>query len=30
MGILEGKSVLVTGVTMTNSIAYRVAEVAEA
>ena len=28
MGILEGKSVLVTGVTMTNSIAYRVAEVA--
>lgn len=28
MGILEGKSVIVTGVTMTNSIAYRVAEVA--
>jgi enoyl-[acyl-carrier protein] reductase I len=28
VGILEGKSVIVTGVTMTNSIAYRVAEVA--
>lgn len=28
MGILEGKTVLVTGVTMTSSIAYKVAEVA--
>ncbi|WP_040161593.1 enoyl-ACP reductase FabI [Nigerium massiliense] len=30
MGILEGKNVLVTGVTMTNSIAYKVAEIAQA
>ena len=28
MGILEGKNILVTGVTMTNSIAFRVAEIA--
>ena len=28
MGILEGKTVLVTGVTMTSSIAYKVAEIA--
>lgn len=30
MGILEGKNILVTGVTMNTSIAYRVAELAEA
>ena len=30
MGILEGKSVLVTGVTMNTSIAYKVAEIAAA
>ncbi|QIK71355.1 enoyl-ACP reductase FabI [Propioniciclava coleopterorum] len=30
MGILEGKTVLVTGVTMTSSIAYKVAEIAAA
>jgi len=30
MGILEGKTVLVTGVTMNTSIAYRVAEIAQA
>lgn len=28
MGILEGKTILVTGVTMTSSIAYKVAEIA--
>ena len=28
MGILEGKNILVTGVTMTTSIAYKVAEIA--
>ena len=30
MGILEGKNILVTGVTMDTSIAYRVAEIAQA
>lgn len=30
MGILEGKNILVTGVTMDSSIAYRVAEIAQA
>lgn len=30
MGILDGKSILVTGVTMNTSIAYRVAELAQA
>ena len=30
MGILEGKSILVTGVTMNTSIAYKVAEIAQA
>lgn len=30
MGILEGKTILVTGVTMTSSIAYKVAEIAAA
>ncbi|MFV0406439.1 MAG: enoyl-ACP reductase FabI [Propioniciclava sp.] len=30
MGILEGKAILVTGVTMNTSIAYRVAEIAAA
>ena len=30
MGILEGKTILVTGVTMNTSIAYRVAEIAQA
>lgn len=30
MGILEGKKILVTGVTMNTSIAYRVAEIAQA
>lgn len=30
MGILEGKTILVTGVTMNTSIAYRVAEIAAA
>ncbi len=30
MGILEGKTILVTGVTMTTSIGYRVAEIAAA
>jgi len=30
MGILEGKSILVTGVTMNTSIAYKVAEIAAA
>ncbi|MDA8439660.1 MAG: SDR family oxidoreductase, partial [Propionibacterium sp.] len=30
MGILEGKSILVTGVTMNTSIAYEVARVAQA
>lgn len=30
MGILEGKNILVTGVTMNTSIAYRVAELAQA
>ena len=29
MGILDGKNILVTGVTMNTSIAYKVAEVAE-
>ena len=30
MGILEGKNILVTGVTMNTSIAYRVTELAQA
>ena len=30
MGILEGKNILVTGVTMDTSIAYRVTEIAQA
>ena len=30
MGILEGKTILVTGVTMNTSIAYKVAEIAQA
>ncbi len=30
MGILDGKNILVTGVTMNTSIAYRVAEIAQA
>ncbi len=30
MGILEGKNILVTGVTMNTSIAYKVAEIAQA
>lgn len=30
MGILEGKNILVTGVTMDSSIAYKVAEIAQA
>ena len=30
MGILEGKNILVTGVTMDTSIAYRVAEITQA
>ena len=29
MGILEGKNILVAGVTMNTSIAYRVAEIAQ-
>ena len=29
MGILDGKTILVTGVTMTSSIAYKVAEIAQ-
>ena len=29
MGILEGKTILVTGVTMNTSIAYKVAEIAQ-
>ena len=30
MGILDGKNILVTGVTMHTSIAYRVTEIAQA
>ncbi|MEA5052013.1 MAG: enoyl-[acyl-carrier-protein] reductase FabI, partial [Propionicimonas sp.] len=30
MGILEGKNILVAGVTMNTSIGYRVAELAQA
>ena len=29
MGILEGKNILVTGVTMNTSIAYAVADIAQ-